>query len=368
MVKPWEMKIINTSPLERYHQFVEQGTIQSDAEQLKALNLLNAIQKSLIKEQADRFGLMKIFHKNCLIKGLYLWGGVGIGKTFMMDCFYETLPFQQKMRMHFHVFMQKIHDELNKHQGEADPLQKIAMEIANKTLVICFDELFVSDIADAMLLGRLFKALFNEKVTLIATSNTAPDDLYKNGLQRLQFLPAIALIKKNTEVLNITSKIDYRLRHLKEAGIFYTPLNKASEEKMQAAFDLITAGKKVSTTPINLYGRNIKVIKQSSGVVWFDFKDICSVPRSQHDYLAIAREYHTVFISNVPIISESARDTICLFVSLIDVLYDAKVKLVISAAESVPELYSKGYMILEYARTQSRLIEMQSEDYFTGDI
>lgn len=355
------------TPIDYYHSYLEKGFIQSDTEQLKVLDCLQNVYNRLIKEHKGRFGWGSFLHKNHVVKGLYIWGGVGIGKTFMMDCFYHALPFKQKMRMHFHMFMQRVHDELKKHQGEIDPLQTIAHEIANKTLVICFDECYVSDIADAMLLGRLFKALFAKGVCLVATSNIEPDDLYKNGLQRLQFLPAIALIKANTDVVHITSQMDYRLRHLKEAGVFYTPLGPSSDEKMEKAFDLLTLGSKIETAPININGRLIRIKKQANHVIWFDFKDICTVPRSQHDYLEIANLYKTVFISDIPIISENESDTIRLFVNLIDVLYDAKVKLVISAAESVPELYCRGHLILEYARTHSRLIEMQSKEYFAGE-
>ncbi len=355
------------TPIDYYQDYLKKGLIQSDAEQLKVLDRLQKVYDALNIEHKKRSGWCGFLHKNSTIKGIYLWGGVGIGKTFMMDCFFYTLPFKQKMRMHFHMFMQRVHDELTKHQGEIDPLQRIASEIAKETIVICFDEFFVSDVADAMLLGRLFKALFSKGVCLVATSNIKPDDLYKNGLQRLQFLPAIALIKAHTETIHIISQVDYRLRHLKEAGVFYTPLGPVSDEKMQKAFDHLTSGYKVETSPIDINGRLIPIKKRAHDVIWFEFKEICSIPRSQHDYLVIADHYKTVFISDIPIIPENASDTICLFVSLVDVLYDAKVKLVISAAEPVPELYARGHMILEYARTNSRLIEMQSQDYFVGD-
>lgn len=352
------------TPIDYYNDSLKKGLIQSDVEQVKVLDRLQKVYDCLIIEQKKRFGWCSFLHKNNVVQGLYVWGGVGIGKTFMMDCFYHALPFKQKMRMHFHMFMQRVHDELRKHQGEMDPLQTIASEIASQTLVICFDEFYVSDIADAMLLGRLFKALFAKGVCLVATSNIEPDDLYKNGLQRLQFLPAIALIKANTDTVHITSHMDYRLRHLKEAGVFYAPLGPSSDEKMQKAFDLLTLGYKIETSPVNINGRLIQIKKQANHVIWFDFNDICSIPRSQHDYLEIANVYKTVFISDIPIIPETASDTIRLFVNLIDVLYDARVKLVISAAESVPELYSRGHMTLEYARTHSRLVEMQSQEYF----
>lgn len=355
------------TPIDHYNASVAKGLIQSDEEQLRALYGLQKVYDDLIREHKKRFGIMRLFHKNQLVKGVYLWGGVGIGKTFIMDCFYQSLPFKQKIRMHFHMFMQRVHDDLKKHQGETDPLQAIASELASQTLVICFDEFYVSDIADAMILGRLFKALFSKGVCLVTTSNIEPDNLYKNGLQRLQFLPAIALIKAHTDTLHITSRVDYRLRHLKEAGVFYTPLGQDADEKMQKAFDKLTSGQDIQTSPIMINGRSIPIKKRAHHVIWFDFNDICRIPRSQHDYLSIADQYKTVFISDIPIIPESARDTICLFVSLVDVLYDAKVKLVLSAAESVPELYCRGHMVLEYARTHSRLVEMQSKDYFIGE-
>lgn len=355
------------NPIEYYREQCRNGVISEDSHQLKALYSLQRVYDELIKEHSKRKSFMRILHKPSLIKGAYLWGSVGIGKTFMMDCFYHCLPFDQKMRMHFHQFMQHIHDQLKSHQGELDPLQKIAREISKKTMVLCFDEFYVSDVADAMLLGRLLKALFEHGVCLVATSNTEPDFLYKNGLQRLQFLPAIALLKKNTEVIHIPTEIDYRLRHLKEAGVFYSPLGQAADDKMQKTFVILSQNKEVDEKPIQVNGRAIKIKKQAGDIVWFDFTNICSIPRSQHDYLEIANQYKTVFISDIPVIPESAKDTIYLFVSLVDVLYDARVRLVISAEESVPELYSRGHMILEYERTHSRLLEMQSQAYFGAE-
>jgi cell division protein ZapE len=283
-----------------------------------------------------------------------------------MDCFFKNLPFPEKMRMHFYQFMQLVHTELTKHQGEKDPLYIIAKELSKNTMVLCFDELFVSDITDAMLLGRLFKYLYAKGVSLITTSNVAPDDLYKNGLQRSQFLPAIALLKLNTEVINMPSAIDYRLRHLKEAGVFYTPLDEIAAANMEKSFSVLTEGLPVTTAPIIIHERAIAIKKQAGNVIWFHFSDICSVPRSQSDYLAIAEKYRTVFISDIPIIPVAAKDIICLFISLVDVFYDARIRLVFSAAESVAELYDRGYMELEYARTHSRLLEMQSEDYWNA--
>ncbi len=354
------------TPLDYYHEQIKTGRIFEDPQQLNAMNCLQRIFQDLLEENRKRSSLVSFLHSPQLIKGAYLWGGVGIGKTFMMDCFYHCLPFKQKMRMHFYQFMRNVHNALATHQGEADPLKVIAKELSQQTMVLCFDEFFVSDITDAMLLGRLFKALFARHVCLVATSNVAPDNLYKNGLQRSQFLPAIALLKEQTEVVHIPTVIDYRLRHLKEAGVFYTPLNADSRQKMEKSFMALTKGEYVDSEAINIQGRLIQVKKKSLSVVWFDFNDICSVPRSQTDYLAIAEKFRTVFISDIPAISSDARDTICLFISLIDVFYDARVRLVFSAAEPVEQIYSRGYMISEYTRINSRLLEMQSENYFGG--
>lgn len=352
------------TPLEYYFSQCKQGIIVEDAQQLAVLQTLQKIYKNLIVEYQRRSRPFAVFRQPRLVHGLYLWGGVGIGKTYLMDSFYDCLVFTKKMRVHFHQFMQNVHNALTKHQGEKDPLQQIAAELARETMALCFDELFVSDITDAMLLGRLFKALFARGVCLIATSNIPPDDLYKNGLQRQQFLPAIAMLKQNTEVMHIATTIDYRLRHLKEAGVFYTPLDQTAQRNMEKSFALLSPGKQIEETPILIYGRPIKVKKRTHDIIWFDFVDICNVPRSQKDYLAIAEQYRIVFISNIPVFSAHAKDIICLFISLVDVFYDARVKLVISAAEPIAQLYNQYYAMSDYRRTHSRLLEMQSTDYF----
>jgi len=356
------MKIIDY-----YNKEVASGSINFDENQLTALKTIQIVFDELVIENNKRSGFRKYFHKNQLVKGIYLWGGVGIGKTYIMDLFYNNLPIKKKLRMHFHAFMRLVHDDLKVHQGEVDPLQAVADDIAKQAMVICFDELFVSDIGDAMLLGRLFDALFKRGITLVSTSNIAPDDLYKNGLQRLRFLPAIALIKKNTKVINIISKVDYRLRHLREAGVFYTPANQFAEENMQKTFEILSLGCEVSKEPIIVCNRPIEIKKQAGNSIWFEFSKICHIPRSQQDYLFIAEKYKNVFISNVPEIKESDTNKIRLFINLIDVLYDARVKLILSSEDPVEEIYSKGQMLLEFNRTQSRLLEMQSEDYFNHD-
>jgi cell division protein ZapE len=351
-------------PLDYYDKKCQEGIIVQDPQQLAALQVLQRIHDDLISEHQKRSTIVSFFRRPQLVKGTYLWGSVGIGKTLVMDCFYQALPFSEKRRLHFHQFMQRVHHELTGLQGVPNPLQVIAARLAKESMVLCFDEFFVSDIADAMILGGLLKALFAKGVCFVATSNIAPDRLYEHGLQRLQFVPAIELLKIHAEVIHIKNTVDYRLRHLKEAGVFYTPLGRAAEQNMQKTFVLLSKGQVCSEAPLEMNGRLSKVRKRTDHIVWFDFKDICTVPRSQSDYLVIAEKYDTVFISDIPVIPPEDKDTICLFVCLIDVLYDARVKLVISAAEPVTEIYSRGHMVLEYTRTHSRLLEMQSQDYF----
>jgi len=355
------------TPLAFYHKQCAEGTLTPDIHQEAVLQHLDELHAVLTAEFSERNHLLSFLRRPRLIRGVYLWGRVGIGKTFMMDAFFQCLSFPQKMRMHFHSFMAMVHEELTLHQGKKNPLGAVADDIARRALVICFDELTVSDITDAMLLGGLFDALFSRGVCLVTTSNMPPDDLYRNGLQRERFLPAIQLLKKNTEVVYIPSETDYRLRHLSETGTFFTPLNAAARTGMAATFTLLAKDAPQISDPVIVQGRPIPVIRRTQSVIWFKFSDICQVPRSQQDYLEIARCYQSVLISDIPVIPPEAKDTICLFVSLVDVLYDARIRLVISAAESVADIYRRGFMTLEYARTHSRLLEMQSSLYFHSE-
>ncbi|RDI46093.1 Cell division protein ZapE [Aquicella lusitana] len=359
--------VYRMTPIEYYQEQCKNSLVVNDPEQLKALVHFQSVYNALLQEHKQRFRLMAVLRKPRLVKGLYLWGGVGIGKTFLMDCFYHCIPFPYKMRMHFHQFMQFIHQELKKLQGEKEPLQKIAKTIAQKNLLLCFDELFVSDITDAMILARLFEALFSHGVCLVATSNVEPDELYKNGLQRPLFLPAIALLKLNTTVAHIPTQIDYRLRHLKSAGVFFLSNDRLAQQNMEKSFDLLTQGLTISHEPLDVCGRSIQIYKQAGRVVWFDFERFCAIPRSQQDYLAIAKNFDTIFISNIPVIPPHAKNTIALFIRMVDVFYDARVRLVISAAEVIDKIYSQGSMLFEYTRTRSRLLEMQSESYFLSE-
>lgn len=305
-------------------------------------------------------------------KGLYFWGGVGRGKTYLMDMFYDALPFDKKMRIHFHRFMRRVHHELTELQGEKDPLQQVADRLANQAQVICFDEFFVSDITDAMLLAGMFEALFDRGVTLVATSNIEPSGLYKDGLQRARFLPAIALIYQHTEVVNIDGGIDYRLRALEQAELYHSPLDKAADESLMSAFQRLVPERGegficVETdVAIEIEGREIYARYLSDDVAWFDFPELCDGPRSQNDYIELAREFHAILISNVRNMGVDNEDMARRFVNMVDEFYDHNIKLVISAEVPLLSLYSGGRLSFEFERTYSRLQEMQSHDYLAA--
>jgi cell division protein ZapE len=298
-----------------------------------------------------------------LIPGLYFWGGVGRGKTFLMDLFFDSLPFEQKSRMHFHRFMRHVHHALTDLQGEADPLRKIALDFADKNRVLCFDEFFVSDITDAMILAGLLEVLFENGVTLVATSNVKPVNLYENGLQRSKFLPAIALIEVNTEILNVDSGTDYRLRVLESAEIYHYPLDRQADEVLLQSFNSLSPDTGKADIVLDIEGREIKTRFCGDGVVWFDFPDICDGPRSQNDYIEIAMLYQTVLVSNLPCFTEKSENAARRFISLVDEFYDHSVKLIISAESPILEIYQGDRLKFEFQRTESRLQEMQSNEY-----
>jgi cell division protein ZapE len=296
-------------------------------------------------------------------KGLYIWGGVGRGKTWMMDLFYQTLPFKDRQRSHFHRFMQWVHDELKKHQDHADPLELIAEKTARKTRIICFDEFFVSDIADAMLLGNLFRGLFERGVTLVATSNVPPDDLYKEGLQRARFLPAIKLLKEHTQIVHVDSKTDYRLRLLERAATWFDTRDPNTPEALHQLFEHVAGTSGVADATLTLNHRRLHPRRQADDVIWFTFKELCDGPRGQADYIEIARCFHTVFITDVPALGIESENQARRFITLVDEFYDRAVKLIVSAERPITELYGGAKLTFEFERTQSRLIEMQSQEY-----
>lgn len=335
-----------------YQQQCQQGNIQPDPEQLAALAAFQVVFDAL--QQKKSSGLLRL-RKPKPVQGLYLWGGVGIGKTLLMDCFFNCLPFPQKLRLHFHAFMQKIHQELRQLQGSKNPMQIIAKDFAKKYRVICFDEFVVSDIVDAMLLARLLQALVQEGICFVTTSNSAPDDLYKNGLQRTSFLPAIDLIKQHMRVLHLASRQDYRLLQLKKTGVYFTPDDAKAEADMADAFERVTHGHELMTDPLIIHDREIPFIKRTHEVIWFDFNVLCNIPRSQQDYLALVAEYKIIFLSHVPVLNTQSKNNVHLFVRLIDVVYDAQTALICSAATEVSSIFAGLTSMPDAVRTESRL-------------
>jgi cell division protein ZapE len=300
-------------------------------------------------------------------RGLYLWGGVGRGKTWLMDMLFESLPFPEKRRRHFHRFMHDVHTELKGLQNRESPLESVAEQIARDTRVLCFDELFVADIADAMILGGLFEGLFKRGVTLVATSNVPPRDLYKDGLQRQRFLSAIDLIERHTDVLNVDGSTDYRLRQLTQAGTYLLSTAPNTPQRLEALFAELARYDSFADGTIEIEGRTIPVVRQSSSAVWFDFDAVCGGPRSQDDYIEIAREYQSVIVANVPILDSLRENQARRFIALVDELYDRNVNLIVSAAAPPVELYRGDRLSFQFERTVSRLIEMQSEDYLARE-
>jgi cell division protein ZapE len=301
-------------------------------------------------------------------RGVYLWGGVGRGKTWLMDLFFQSLPFEQKRRSHFHRFMHDVHADLRQHRDTPDPLALVAARIAGRARVLCFDELFVTDIADAMLLGGLFKHLTEHGVALVITSNVRPRDLYREGLQRQRFLPAIALLEQHLDVLNVDGGTDYRLRHLTEAPIYVVAGGGAdADARLAGIYDDLSDGDSDSDGFVRIEGREIPVRRESENVIWFEFAALCDGPRSQNDYIEIAREYQTVIVSNVPTFSAQQDDAARRFIALVDEFYDRSVKLVVSAAAPADALYRGERLAFAFERTASRLTEMQSEEYLSQE-
>ncbi|MCP4884021.1 MAG: cell division protein ZapE, partial [Flavobacteriales bacterium] len=291
--------------------------------------------------------------------------GVGRGKTYMMDVFFHSLPFENKARMHFHRFMQRVHAELRQHEGKKNPLELVADSLASETKVLCFDEFFVSDITDAMILANLLEALFARGITLVATSNIEPENLYRNGLQRARFLPAIGLILQHCQVVNIDSGIDYRLRKLSQAGIFHFPLDAGAEKNLHQYFEHFADSSSVQETEITINNRQIKVEKEAQGVLFIAFSHLCESARSQFDYIEIAKLYHTVLLSDVRQMGAESDDAARRFIAMVDEFYERKVKLIISSEVSMEELYSTGRLTFEFERCCSRLKEMQSHEYLS---
>ncbi|GLS04325.1 cell division protein ZapE [Chitiniphilus shinanonensis] len=352
------------SPRAWYDSLSGQPGFIFDAAQAQAIDRLEALWQALVefKRKRNRLFGKSLLPQPDLPRGLYFWGGVGRGKSFLMDAFYAGLPYRRKRRLHFHHFMQEVHAELKKQQGADDPLARLAEKWARAVRVLCFDEFHVSDIADAMILRRLLEQLFARGVVMVATSNYAPDNLYPNGLQRANFLPAIELIKTQMDVLNVDGGQDYRMRTLSRARTYLTPADAASEAELDTLFSAISTGHDLGNT-LTIEGRRVAARRHAPGVVWFDFATLCGDGRAQADYLHLAREYHTVLLSGIPRLGPASANAARRFTWLVDVFYDHRVKLIISAETDAAALYTEGVQASEFFRTASRLTEMQSQEY-----
>ncbi|QCP49960.1 AFG1 family ATPase [Trinickia violacea] len=348
---------------EYYEKELQTRGYQSDAAQRAAVDRLQRCYEEWVAYKARRpNAFMKLIMRPDLPRGIYMWGGVGRGKSFLMDSFYAIVPLTRKTRLHFHEFMREVHRELEELKGQADPLDELARRVAKRYRLICFDEFHVSDIADAMILYRLLDKLFENGVQFVMTSNYDPDTLYPDGLHRDRVLPAIELIKTKLDVINVDAGIDYRQRTLAKVSVYHTPLGAAADKALRAAYSQLAAVPDESPI-LRIEKRELKALRKADGVVWFDFATLCGGPRSQNDYLELATRFHAVILSDVPQMSPRMASEARRFTWLVDVFYDHKVKLLMSAAVPAEDLYVEGPMANEFSRTVSRLVEMQSKEY-----
>jgi cell division protein ZapE len=365
-------------PLEWYWHFSQRGDFETDSEQLKVLAELQRLFEELEEYRQYRAGRLNRLVTNLGAgrkppRGIYIWGGVGRGKSLMMDAFFKVSRHRRKRRVHFHEFMREIHTRMRGLSGQEDPLDIISTEIARELRLLAFDEFHVSDIADAMILARLLELLIDKGVVLVMTSNYRPDDLYPNGLQRARFLPAIEILKRDLDIVPLGGAVDHRRRLLDSLGVYYTPIDEQADAHLARFFEAMTKATYAEDGAIEVGGRSIAFRRRSKGVIWFDFAELFEKPRSQVDYLEIASSYHTVLISGVKRMNASQSDVVRRFTWLVDVFYDQRVKLVLSAESQPEELVADlagddaaARMVRrEFARTASRLREMQSRDYFS---
>ena len=367
------------TPTSRYQHALDAGTHQPDDVQREAVNRLEIIYQELTRTRpvtAQPGGLMakvgKLLGKReekavTPVRGLYMWGGVGRGKTWLMDMFYQSLPGERKQRLHFHRFMLRVHEELTALQGQSDPLDIIAERFKAQTDVLCFDEFFVADITDAMLLGGLMKALFARGITLVATSNIPPDELYRNGLQRTRFLPAIDAIKHYCDVMNVDAGVDYRLRTLTQAHLWLSPLNAETTTQMEKLWQALAGSARENQPALEINHRALPTLGVENQTLAVSFQTLCVDARSQHDYIALSRLFHTVMLFDVPVMTPLMESEARRFIALVDEFYERHVKLVVSAQAPLHEIYKGERLKFEFQRCLSRLQEMQSEEYLTRE-
>ena len=351
------------SVTELYHQTLAERGYAADGAQLRAIESLQRCQDEWAAYKSRRSNvLMKILVRPPIPRGVYMYGGVGRGKSFLMDCFFQAVPLQRKTRLHFHEFMREVHRELQDLKGQANPLTELGARIARRFRLICFDEFHVSDVTDAMILHRLLESLFANRVSIVTTSNFKPDELYPNGLHRDRILPAIDLLKAHLEVINVDNGTDYRQMTLQDVQMYHHPLGEPAESAMTDAFGRLAEAR--DEEPLLLIEhRELRAMRRAGGVVWFDFQTLCGGPRSQNDYLELATQFHTVLLSGVPQMPPRLASEARRFTWLVDVLYDRRVKFMMSAAVPADALYTEGPLAHEFPRTVSRLHEMQSAEY-----
>ncbi len=341
---------------------------QAAAQHLDDLSLsLAANARSVGRRLRDAMHWLPAPRATPAIRGLYLWGGVGRGKTLLMDLFFESLRGGRRERKHFYRFMRDVHAEMRAVKNQEDPLDTVAQRMAARVRVICLDEFFVADIADAMILSGLLTGLFRRGVTLVTTSNVPPQDLYRDGLQRRRFLPAIRLLEQHVDVIHLDGGIDYRLRQLQQAPTYLDSAQPAAAAQMRQRFAALAGDAALRPTTLRIEGRPIDAMATAPGMAWFEFAAICEGPRSQNDYIELARLYHTVFISNIPLFTVQNENAARRFIMLIDEFYDRNVKVVMSAAAAPDVLYHGDRLQFEFQRAASRLIEMQSQQYLSGE-
>ncbi len=351
-----------TSPLAAYRERLAQGDLTADSDQERAAERLEMLAGELERWQPDAW-----FGKSRAPRGLYIWGPIGRGKSMLLDLFFEASPVKKKRRVHFHEFMLARHAFLREARargaGQDQLIAQAAKHVADEASLLCFDEIQVTDIADAMILGRLFERLFTEDVVIVATSNRPPDELYKNGLNRQLFLPFIDLLKSRLDLIQLAGPRDYRLERLMAAPVYYAPLGPAADEAMERAWARLTYGAHAQSVTLDVQGRALRVEREAAGVARFTFEELCARPLGAADYLEIAERFHTVLLENIPRLSPAKREEGARFRTLIDALYEAKVKLVASADAQPQSLYPEGDQSFEFERTASRLMEMRSEAY-----
>jgi len=346
-----------------YEATLRERGFRSDPAQLRAVDALERCEREWADYKARRGNaLTKLVVRPPIPRGVYMWGGVGRGKSFLMDCFFQAVPLTRKTRLHFHEFMREVHRELQDLKGTVNPLDELGRRIARRFRLICFDEFHVADVTDAMILHRLLDALFANRVSIVTTSNFPPDGLYPNGLHRDRILPAIELLKRKLEIVNVDAGTDYRQQTLSQIDMIHTPLGEAAEAAMQRAFEQLTEARDEDPV-MHIEHRELRAMRRAGGVVWFDFRTLCGGPRSQNDYLEIASRFHTVLLSNVPQMPPRLASEARRFTWLVDVLYDRRVKLLLSTAVPPEQLYTEGPLAHEFPRTVSRLHEMQSAEF-----